>query len=244
LPGGVRSLSLSGDGRRLLALCHGRFNNVAIVWDVAEKRRIYQHGHLNLTGWVGVLSSDGDLAISARADSTLCLWEIATGQVRTTFTGHRGTVYCATFGPNDATLLSGSDDSSAILWDTTTGRVLHEFRGHSGPVLSVALSPDGRLAATGSHDSTVRVWDTATGMLVSALEGHTATVMAVAFLAGGKYLISGSEDKTLILWGVRDGAAIDRLFLDSKVSCIASVQNRVLMGDYGGALYFVSLADS
>jgi WD40 repeat protein len=150
-------------------------------------------------------------------------------------------VYCAIFGPNDATLLSGGDDSSAILWDIKTADIMQEFRGHNGGVWSVALSPDGRLAATGSHDFTARIWDTTTGTLVRPLEGHTAPVMAVAFLAGGRYLISGSEDKTLILWDVRDGVAIDRLFLDSKVSCIASVRDRVFMGDYGGALYFLSI---
>jgi WD40 repeat protein len=78
-------------------------------------------------------------------------------------------------------------------------------------------------------------------MLVSTLEGHTAPVTAVAFLVGGRYLISWSEDKTLILWDVRSGAAIDRLFLDSKVSCVTSVENRVFMGDYGRALFFLSI---
>ena len=241
LPGGVRSVSLSSNGGRLLALCHGRFGGVAIVWDVAEKRRICQFGHLNLTAWAGDLNSAGDHAVSARADSTLCLWEIPSGQVRATFTGHQGTVYCATFGPNDATLLSGGDDSSAILWDTKTAAILHEFRGHNGGVWSVALSPDGCLAATGSHDFTARIWDTTTGTLVSTLEGHTAPVTTVAFIAGGRYLISGSEDKTLILWDVRGAVAIDRLFLDSKVSCAASVRDRVVVGDHGGALYFLSL---
>jgi WD40 repeat protein len=241
-PGGVRSVSLSGNGR-LLALCHGRFNNVAIVWDVEEKRRICQFGHLNLTGWAGALSSNGDCAVSARSDFTLCLWEIPTGQVRATFAGHQDTVYCAIFGPNDEILLSGSNDSRALLWDIKAAAILHEFQGHAGPVQSVALSPDGSLAATGSYDSMVRVWDTATGMLVGTLKGHTAPVVGIAFVSNGRYVISGSEDKTLILWDVHGGTVIDRLFLDSKVSCVASVQNRAFIGDHGGALYFLSIED-
>src|ERR1044071_3144942 len=50
----------------LPALCHGRFNSIAIVWEIAEKRRICQFGHLNLTAWAGALNSTGDNALSAR----------------------------------------------------------------------------------------------------------------------------------------------------------------------------------
>jgi len=247
LPGGVRSVSLSSNGDRLLALCHGRFSSVASVWNVPERRAVCKPGALvdlsrtegiNLTGWAGVIGADGQYAVSATQDLTLSLWDIPTGLVRATYTGHRGTIYCAAFGPNDETLLSGSDDSRAILWDTRTAAILRDFQGHTAAVWSVAMSQDGSLAATGSQDSTARVWDTATGKLVAVLEGHTAPVMGVQFCGDGRFLVTGSEDKSLILWDVRAGSAIDRLFLDAKVSCVAGIQNLAMIGDYGGALSF------
>jgi WD40 repeat protein len=241
LPGGVRSISLSADGEHLLALCHERFDNVAVVWNVGQRRAISQQRDLGLTGWAGAISADGQQAIGAIGDGKLCRWDIPTGLVHSTFEGHEAGVYCATFGPGDATLLSGASDSRAILWETRTAAVLHDFRGHTGAVMAVALSHDGRLAATGAYDCTARVWDTETGLVVNLLEGHGAPVMAVGFSGDGRYVISGSEDKTLILWDVVAGTAIDRLFLDSKVSCIAAVRNRLLVGDYGGALYFFGI---
>jgi WD40 repeat protein len=241
LPGGIRSLSFSAAGDRLLALCHERFDNVAIVWDVGLRRAICQLRDLGFTGWAGAISADGQQAISAIGDGKLCLWHIPTGLVHSTFEGHAEGVYCATFGPGDATLLSGANDSRAILWDTQTAALLHDLRGHTGPIMAVALSHDGCLAATGSYDCCARVWDTATGLLVNRLEGHSAPVTAVGFSGDGRYTITGAEDKTLMLWDARSGRAIDRLFLDSKISCIAAVRNRLLVGDYGGALYFFGI---
>ena len=42
LPGAVRSLSLSANGEHLLALCHERFNNIALVLNVGQRRTVCQ----------------------------------------------------------------------------------------------------------------------------------------------------------------------------------------------------------
>ena len=45
------------------------------------------------------------------------LWDVATGQLVTTLTGHTGVVNSVTFSPDGDTLASGSRDGTAILWD-------------------------------------------------------------------------------------------------------------------------------
>jgi WD40 repeat protein len=195
---------------------------------------------LKLTGWGGALSSNGTQAAAATIERNLCLWDVRSGEVRATFSGHETPIYCAAFGPNDETLLTGGGPRS-ILWAAKTCEILEVFQGGTGPVWAVALSPDGRLAATGSQDSAGRVWDTKTGKLLAALEAHTAPVTAVGFIAEGTYLITGSQDKNLFLWDVASGEVVDTLYLAHKVSCGAAHKNLAILGDYGGAVYFFAV---
>jgi WD40 repeat protein len=160
------------------------------------------------------------LAASGSRDSTVRLWDPATGApVGEPLTGHTGPVLSLAFGtgPDGRWLLaSGSWDSTVRLWDPATGAPVGEpLTGHTDQVLSVAFGtgPDRQLLlASGSRDSTVRLWDPATGALASEpLTGHTGQVLSVAFGTGpdGRWLLaSGSWDSTVRLWDPATGAPV------------------------------------
>lgn len=93
-------------------------------------------------------SPDGQHILTAGGGAYL--WDISTGEVIRTFTGHKGIIECVVFSPDGTKFLTGSRDNTAKLWDTTTGKVLQTFSGHIKPVMSVAFSPDGTQILTGS----------------------------------------------------------------------------------------------
>jgi WD40 repeat protein len=150
-------------------------------------------------------SPNGARVLSASVDTTIKLWDAATGALLRTFAGHSQMVTSVAITHDGGRLLSGSHDNMLKLWDTATGALLRTFEGHSHPVESVAFSPNGARVLSGSHDKTLRLWDAATGKQLRVLAGHMAEVTSVAFSPDGSRLLSGSRDKTLKLWDAATG---------------------------------------
>jgi len=105
------------------------------------------------------ISPDGLRLISGGQDTTLKLWDAATGHLVRVFHGHTDWVGTVVFSPDGSRLLSGSDDKTLKLWDAVTGRSLLTFEGHSAGVTSVAFSPDASRVISGSRDKTLILWD-------------------------------------------------------------------------------------
>ena len=145
---------------------------------------------------------------SASDDTTVRLWDAATGAALQTLEGHTGSVRAVAFSPDGKTVASASDDRTVRLWDAATGAALQTLEGHTGSVRAVAFSPDGKTVASASDDTTVRLWDAATGAALQTLEGHTGSVSAVAFSPDGKTVASASRDTTVRLWDAATGAAL------------------------------------
>jgi WD40 repeat protein len=191
-------------------------------------------GHTMVVSSVA-FSPDGQYALSGSWDTTLRLWEVATGEQVRIFEGHKDAVYSVAFSPDGQYALSGScgehdEDDDCIagelrLWDVTTGETMRIFEGHEGRVSSVAFSPNGKYALSGSLDGMLRLWDVATGDHLRVFEGHEGRVSSVAFSPDGQTALSGSCGERneydhcisgeLRLWNVATGKAI-RVFKGHK----------------------------
>ena len=149
-------------------------------------------------------SPDGR-TLASGGDSTIRLWDLATGKETAVLRGPKASVSSVAFSPDGRTLASGSGDSTIRLWDLATGKEIAVLSGHTQSVNSVAFTPDGRTLASGSDDNTIRLWDLATGKETSVLSGHTQSVNSVAFSPDGRTLASGSDDDTIRLWDLATG---------------------------------------
>lgn len=86
------------------------------------------------------------------------LWDIQTGKVVRTFSGHTMLVASIAFSPDGSKVLTGGLDRTAELWDASNGTLLRTFSGHKSGISSVAFSPNGTKVLTGSRDGTARLW--------------------------------------------------------------------------------------
>lgn len=193
-------------------------------------RLVAQTGHWIPDGQGNGTTSIADLAASPNgkifatgsADNTTKLWDVPSGRVLRTLSGHSRWVLAVAFHPNGTMVASGSADTTIKLWDVASGRELSTLIGHSDAVLWVAFSPDGRTLVS-AGDKAIRLWDVANGRELFTLSGQSAVS---AFSPDGKMLASAGEDKTIRLWDAATGRELRTIkWHQEKISQLAFAQD-------------------
>lgn len=168
---------------------------------------------LGHTDWIRdvVFLPDGNAAITASTDRTLCIWDLATGQLRRRLTGHGGAVNAVAASRDGGVVVSASSDRTLRLWDPTTGEVQGVLDGHGGEITAVAVADDGDTLVSGDSDGSVAVWSIGARRLVPASPGHTEAVTAVAVGPDGRTAITGSASGTVRMWDLASAQEVGLL---------------------------------
>jgi WD40 repeat protein len=213
--GALTCVAVTPDGQS--ALLSSRNDKDFHLWELDQQRRYVPRqvfrGH---TDWVNsvALSRDGSRAVSG-GDTTVRLWDVATGKQLHCLSGHKDTVKSVAISPDGDRVVSSGLDGTVRLWDAETGKELRRLEGHASWVMCVAFSPDGKRIATASEGVvrgrkdeslfekyTIRVWDVETGSELLHSQGGDGGVRCVAFSPDGTRLLSGGDDRVLRLWRI------------------------------------------
>ena len=96
-------------------------------------------------------SPDGQTLASGSDDDTIRLWDVGTGRVIRTLTGHTASVLSVSFSPDGQTLASGSEGTIPSVYGMWAQVALFAHSpGIRLVVVSVSFSPDGQTLASGS----------------------------------------------------------------------------------------------
>jgi WD40 repeat protein len=201
------------------------------LWDAVAGRHVRELAHDELESSYSYVprrgppdvhglafSPDGGILATGSSDSTIRLWNPATGQHLRTIKGQKEAVSCVAFSPDGRILATGGSDSTVRLWNPADGQHLRTIKGRTtlrtyhgrisirrtlarrkADSRAMAFSPDGHVLAT-IADETAHLWDPATGQHVRTLT-HKDFVMCVAFSPDGRMLATGGSESIVRLWG-------------------------------------------
>ncbi len=201
-------LSFMPDGKTLTT---GHGSGIIQFWNVADLRlsrtlKVADSAVVSLA-----FSSRGSVLAVGSADHVARIFEIPSGKLLSTCTGHRKPV-------NPGTGLKAPE------W----------------AIRSLALSLDGKVLVTASNDGTARLWDTATGVSRGVLE-HDDPVTAVAFDFGGHFVFTACADGKLRAWDTATGKLRHTFRTDQKIpsdltplSLACSADGSYLAAVFGG----------
>lgn len=186
---------------------HGQYfasaSGEAILWDWDTLSAVGTFAVPNNHLWSVAISPDGNLlAIGPYFpyDSAIRLFQLPSGTLQATLSGHSSTVMSLDFSPNGQTLASASWDNTIRLWDLQSQQGVRTLTGQTA-LYSVDFSQDGRYLMSGSSgDRTVRFWRVADGEQALIYDDEMGLgVLCVRFSPDGRYFAYSRRDGTVVL---------------------------------------------
>jgi WD40 repeat protein len=167
--GNSRCLAFSADGR-ILAV--GSFDHVFAVdlWDPITATRtgrltdsgsaaargslmsaVQPVGEANFSVAAVAFSPDDAVLAAGCSDGRIRLWDVASGRLRLTLSGHVGGISRLAFAPDGRSLSSLGEDNVLNLWHLATGQQLFKLNSRGQKLHGLAFSRDGLLLIAGAR---------------------------------------------------------------------------------------------
>ncbi len=203
----MRSIAWSPDSARLVSASYDR---TVQVWDAATGQRLLTYARhadeVDAVAWspdgLYIASGGGEFFNwKSVSDTSVQVWDAATGQRLLTYAGHEGGVHTIAWSPDGRHIASGGVDQTVQVWDAVTGERHHTWKGNFSEVCAVVWSPDGKRLAAAYADGPVRVWAMATGKHLCAYQSHARYgALAVAWSPDGSRIACEGADQTVQVW--------------------------------------------
>ena len=228
----VSRVALSTDGQLVATSSFGGLARVFSVRGPAQGARVLTL-EADPNGLNGArFSPDGRQLLTA-GNSSIKIWDSATGTLLKTLNGHAGGTARILFAPDGQRFFSLGFDGTARAWSARTGVLEWTYIGHRDALWNGDVSPDSSLLATASFDGTVRIWDARKTRHLASWSEPTApardstqaqpvaaqpsapVVVQHALMAPSEQRVAASySDGTVRIW-TREGTLLHTLAMES-----------------------------
>jgi WD40 repeat protein len=188
-------------------------------------------------------SPDGRRLVSGASDTTVRIWDPATGHEALALRDHTRAVLAVAFSPNGWSLAAASlakGNAAVRVWNAkplgVEGRPepLRTFTGHTQGVNALAFNSDGSLLASGGDDGTILVRDVASGRVKPLADVRNA-VEDLAFNPDGTHIAACGEKGFVGAWEIRTGRDVFTLQVSPPYNltavCYSSDGRRLALAD-------------
>lgn len=190
------------------------------------------------------VTHDSKSVIAASSSNNLYVWDMESGRVRHTLTGHTNKV-CAVDASNLSSrhVVSAAYDRTIKIWDLQKGYCTNTIIFHSN-CNALCFSMDGQTICSGHVDGNLRLWDFQTGRLVSEIAAHSSAVTSICLSQSGSIVLTSGRDNLHNLFDMHTlevcstfKANGNRVASNWSRSCISSDDNYVAAGSMDGSVY-------
>ncbi|HUJ93005.1 MAG TPA: hypothetical protein VLW05_09905, partial [Gaiellaceae bacterium] len=155
-----------------------------------------------------VVFSPDDRIVTSSIDSSVRVWDAASGSALATLGGQtQQKILAVAVSPDGQQIAAAGADPVVRIWATPLGAIPRPLAGHHDPVTRVSYNRDGSLLLTASADGTARLWQTTTPVL-APLGTQGGAVSTVAYSPNGTRLLGAGADGTAKIWTVGGGLAL------------------------------------
>ncbi len=195
---------------------------------LSDKHLVFQDDDIKDGIFALSITSNNETMLSAVADNSVRIWDIAERRLTTSLIGHKSTITSVAISPDDKIFASGDANKEIILWDVENPKRLRTLTGHKNTINALTFSPEGAskysgCLASGSLDGTIRFWNPDTGEeLVTFATGHTKWIKAIAFSENGSTFVSANMTGTVDVWSLNGYEEIGT-FTKSESDYVSSV---------------------
>lgn len=208
--------NLSPNGRYALVMDP---EDMAFVWDTAAERIVSPALRHPKPAFLGAVSDDGQIAITACHDEHVRLWDVSMGKqlgdpipslVR----------YVLLLSPDSRRLVLSDQYCILRVWDLNQRTMIAQFPAMELSPRCGIFAPDTTRFAIGASDHTSRVYDVGSKREIAQVS-HSATVTATAFNPAGDQVASGGENGQVLVWRVADQKAVATLSHPRRINGLA-----------------------
>ena len=176
--------------------------------------------------------------MSGSDDKTVKLWDMQTGGVVTTFSGHTHFVSCASISADHTTVASGSSDYTIRLWDIKTGGCYHTIEQHAA--VCIMFSPIDPQHLISIYSGELWQWNANGHQIRPPFASQHASFSSDGARFFSRYM------NTFTAHDSHSGATISELQIPEchHHGCSFSPDGKLVAIDYGGVVHCWNIANS
>lgn len=178
--------------------------NYIQLWKVEDyKLQDIYTGHTSEIRYL-VYSDNGKTLISGSTDTTIRVWDTATGEVLSTLVGLSDSTSEVAISANGMTIASSSfsDIGKIRMYNLETGEYDKTITTNNTNIYELLFLPDSSRIAAGDRNGDIHIWDMNSGEFLKKLSGKIGYITSLDSSENGLYLLCGSSEEIIQVWAV------------------------------------------